>query len=181
MNRNLNLEEINSDAFMGISYLNHQSVLQKGIFIISIIAAVAVMLTGTFLIHWNVNVSALLSLLPLLFGVAFGCNYNQDLSLFQFVRLMICKPSRTYITRSTEDVEYLRNIEDRIKQEEEINARLEQKASPEEQKKVLIILVLTIVCIIVVFMIITMVIKGARVDEIHHTISFKGRDWRHVA
>ena len=33
MNRNVNLEEVNTDAFMGISYLNYQSMLQKVVFI----------------------------------------------------------------------------------------------------------------------------------------------------
>ena len=29
MNRNINLEEINADAFMGIPFLNHQTIIQK--------------------------------------------------------------------------------------------------------------------------------------------------------
>lgn len=32
MNRNVNLEEINTDAFMGITYLNYQSLAQKFLF-----------------------------------------------------------------------------------------------------------------------------------------------------
>ena len=42
MNRNVNLEEVNTDAFMGISYLNYQSMLQKVVFIGGIVIGIAI-------------------------------------------------------------------------------------------------------------------------------------------
>lgn len=180
MNRNLNLEEVNSDAFMGIPYLNHQTMFQKGIFILSIIAAIAIMLIGTFALQWDVNASAFLALVPLLFGVAFGCNYNQDLSLIQYLMLMLFKPGRTYTTKPTEDVEHLHNIEARIRQEEALREQQEKKSSPEEQKKLLIILAVSLAAIIAIVVIALIVIKNAKVEEIHHTVSWlvEGVDWR---
>ena len=43
MNRNVNLEEVNTDAFMGISYLNHQSMLQKVVFVGGIVIGIAIL------------------------------------------------------------------------------------------------------------------------------------------
>ena len=56
MNRNVNLEEVNTDAFMGISYLNYQSMLQKVVFIGGIVIGIAINLVGTFLLEININV-----------------------------------------------------------------------------------------------------------------------------
>ena len=76
MNRNVNLEEVNTDAFMGISYLNYQSMLQKVVFIGGIVIGIAINLVGTFLLEININVTMILTLVPILSGVAFGCNFN---------------------------------------------------------------------------------------------------------
>ena len=81
MNRNVSLEEINTDAFMGITYLNYQSLAQKVIFVGGIVVAVGGNLIGTFIFNIGVNVSVFLTFIPLLIGVMCGCNYNEDLSL----------------------------------------------------------------------------------------------------
>ena len=66
MNRNVNLEEVNKDAFMGISYLNYQSMLQKVVFIGGIVIGIAINLVGTFLLEININVTMILTLVPIL-------------------------------------------------------------------------------------------------------------------
>ena len=57
MNRNVNLEEINTDAFMGISFLNYQSLPQKIVFIGGVVAGIAINLIGTFVFNININVA----------------------------------------------------------------------------------------------------------------------------
>ena len=89
MNRNVNLEEINTDAFMGISYLNYQSIPQKIVFIGGVLVGIALNLIGTFILDISINVSILLNLVPLLVGVVFGCNYNEDLSLIKYMKTYI--------------------------------------------------------------------------------------------
>ena len=84
MNRNVNLEEVNTDAFMGISYLNHQSMLQKVVFVGGIVIGIAINLVGTFVLDISINITMILTLLPIILGVAFGCNFNEDLSLILF-------------------------------------------------------------------------------------------------
>ena len=108
MNRNVNLEEINSDAFMGIPFLNHQTIGQKVIFWGSVVVAVIWNILGTFLFHINAGIIIALTLVPLAFGVAFGCNYNQDLSLLEYLKLILFKPATAYYTKPVEDLEQIK-------------------------------------------------------------------------
>ena len=121
MNRNVNLEEINTDALMGISYLNYQSLPQKIVFIGGIIAGVAINLIGTFIFNISINVSIFLTLIPILIGVAFGCNYNEDLSLIRYFKLLISKTGKKHIIRSQSRIwSKLHNAAARIREEEEL-------------------------------------------------------------
>jgi hypothetical protein len=171
MNRNVNLEEINSDAFMGISYLNHQTVLQKAVFIGSIVVAIGFNLLSSFLWHLNINISVLLTLLPIGVGIAFGCNYNEDLSLIEYLKLILFNPSKSYYSKPTEDLEQLRNSANRIQQEEELKKRQQQQASPEEQKKLLIKLLAGSAIAIILFLALLVVVKNLKTEEVHHTVS----------
>lgn len=171
MNRNVNLEEINSDAFLGIPFLNYQSPLQKLIFWGSVIVGVLWNVLATFLFHINANIVVIVTILPLLVGVLFGCNYNQDLSLFQYIILVLFKPSKVYMNKPAEDLKQIKETKERIKREEELRMREELKASPEEQKRLLIKLVLGVVIAVVFFIILLIVIASTRTDVIHHIIT----------
>ena len=170
MNRNLNLEEVNSDAFMGIPFLNHQSILQKLIFVGSVVLGVALNLLGTFLFQINANLTVVLTLLPLGFGVAFGCNYNEDLSLIKYLILILFKPVKKLRSRPTEDMVQLKAASERIHQEQQAKERKEQQASPEEQRKLLIRLLAVVVVIMVVIIGAVVFINYSKVDEVHHTV-----------
>ena len=126
MNRNVNLEEVNTDAFMGISYLNYQSMLQKVVFIGGIVIGIAINLVGTFLLEININVTMILTLVPILSGVAFGCNFNEDLSLIKYFKLLISKPVETFYSKPAEDLEQLHQEVDRIKEEAELKQRQQE-------------------------------------------------------
>lgn len=170
MNRNLNLEEVNSDAFMGIPFLNHQTIIQKVLFVGSIVCSVAVFIVGIFVFNINPNILIVVSLVPLAFGVAFGCNYNQDLSLIKYLRLILFKSSVKLVTKPTEDIEQIKNSADRIRQEEELKRNQERQTSPEEQKKLLIKMlagVLLAVGILVTFLILASTMKT---EEVHHNV-----------
>lgn len=171
MNRNLNLEEVNSDAFMGIPFLNHQTIIQKIIFFGSIVGAVVVMLVGILAFQWNVNATMFASMIPLIIGVMFGCNYNQDLTLIQYLHLILFKPVRSFTTRPTEELDNFRSAAEKMEQEEKIKRQQEKQSSPAEQMRMIIIL-LVIVFVIFLFVIITIaVIKSRGNEEIHHTIA----------
>lgn len=171
MNRNVNLEEVNSDAFMGISYLNYQSLLQKVVFVGSIVAGVAINLVGTFVFEISINLTIILTLIPLICGVAYGCNYNEDLSLIRYFKLLISKPSKAYYSKPAEDLAQLHMAADRIKQEEKLIKQQNEKMSDEAQKKLLIRLGIFAFIAIVAVIVMVIIIKAAKTDEIHHIVS----------
>lgn len=170
MNRNVNLEEINTDAFMGISFLNYQSLPQKVIFIGGVVAGIAINLIGTFVFNINVNVSIFLTLIPILIGVAFGCNYNEDLSLIRYFKLLISKPAKAYYSKPAEDLEQLHNAAARIREEEELRKRQQEKMSDEAQRKLLIKMGVGALIAIVLLVAVLVAIKVTKTEEIHHTV-----------
>lgn len=170
MNRNVNLEEINTDAFMGISFLNYQSLPQKAIFIGGIVAAIAINLVGTFVFDISMNISMFLTFIPLLIGTAFGGNYNEDLSLIQYFRLLISKPSKAYYSKPVEDLEQLHNSEMQIRKEEELRKQQQEKLSDEAQKKLLIKMGIIAAISIIIFIALVVVLKATKKNELHHTI-----------
>ena len=87
MNRNINLEQINSDAFLGIPFLNYQTPIQKMEFWGAIVIAVIWNFVGNFFLHINPALIVLFTILFVLIGAAFGCNFNQDLSLIKYIYL----------------------------------------------------------------------------------------------
>lgn len=170
MNRNVNLEEINTDAFMGISYLNYQSIPQKIVFIGGVLVGIALNLIGTFILDISINVSILLNLVPLLVGVVFGCNYNEDLSLIKYMKLLISKPSKVYYSKPVEDLEQLHKAATRIREEEEQLKKQQEKISDEAQKKMLIKLGIGSLIVIVIFIVLLITIKATNKKELHHTV-----------
>lgn len=171
MNRNLNLEEVNSDALMGIPFLNHQTVLQKIIFFGSIVGAVGVMLAGIMAFHWNVNATMFASILPLIVGVMFGCNYNQDLTLIQYLHLILFKPVRNFTTRPTEELDQFRSAAEQLQQEEKIKEQQEKQSSPAEQMRMIIMLLVILLVIFILVILMIVAIKSQETEEIHHTIA----------
>lgn len=172
MNRNVNLEEVNSDAFMGIPFLNHQTVLQKVLFWGSVIAAVAWNIAGTFFLHINANIIIFSTLIPLAFGVAFGCNYNEDLSLIAYLKLILFKPAVVYITKPTEDLEQIKIAATRMDKEAELRER-QKNVTPEQQRRLLIKLLSGALIVVVLFIIVLIVIASSNEDVLHHIIQIQ--------
>lgn len=171
MNRNVNLEEVNSDAFMGIPFLNHQTMLQKVLFWGSVIAAIVWNIVGTFVLHINANIIIFTTLIPLGFGVAFGCNYNEDLSLLSYLKLILFKPAVVYVTKPTEDFEQIKTVAARMDREAELREK-QKNVTPEQQHKLLIKLLSGILIAVVLFIIALIVIVSSHEDVLHHIIQF---------
>lgn len=173
MNRNLNLEEVNSDAFMGIPFLNYQSAGQKIIFACSIVLSVAIMLIGTFYFKWNANLIVFICLIPLAVGVAFGGNYNQDLSLIKYVHLILLKPSKRYELKPTEDLSYLNTKAAQLIREKERQKLQERNISPQEHRRTLLKLMLGVAIAVIAFLVILVFIEANRAEEIHHIVGYR--------
>lgn len=173
MNRNVDVEELNSDALFGIQYLNYQTIPQKIIFFGSIVLAIAFMLIGNFWLQLNSQLTVLLMVIPIIPGILFGTNYNQDLSMIRYIELILFKPSKTLVSKPTEDVAVIRANEKKLKLEEEAKLK-ENKQSPAEQRK-LLIKVITIFVICAVGLV-TFLVAGhmhadsVKQNSVHHTV-----------
>ncbi len=171
MNRNVNLEEINTDAFMGISYLNHQTLPQKVVFIAGIVVGVGLNLLNSFV--WNMSpfISLALTLVPLLLGIAFGCNYNEDLTLIKYFSLIVSNPVKHYTSKPQEDLEQLRKKAEDIKREEEEKKAKAAQISDEAQRRLLKTMLIVGILFIVGIIVAVVIINSLKVEEIHHTVS----------
>ena len=85
MERNVNLEEIDADALFGIDALKGQSLLQKLIFFGCLSAGILINVCLPMFLKVPRTVCVLLFLLLLFVGIAFGCNYTQDLTYGKYL------------------------------------------------------------------------------------------------
>lgn len=172
MNRNVNLEEIDSDALFGIDALKNQTIFQKIIFfgcvLIGVVANVAMPLI------WETPrlVCIFVFMFFLLIGVAFGCNYTEDMTYGKYLYYFFFKPSKDLVFKSTEDIKHVKIRAREIRKEEEMTLNRKKQAEPEAQRKLLIKLVAFVV-ILAVVLIGAFAIKSGDKEkvEIHHTVN----------
>lgn len=169
MNRNINVEEINSDAFMGIPYLNYQTILQKCIFWGCVVAAVAWNILGNFFLHINAVAIIFITLILVAIGSVFGCNYNQDLSLINYLKLILFKSSDAYISKPTEDFEQIKVAAERMNKEAELLEK-QKNVTPEQQRKLLIKLLIGALVAVLFFAILLIVLASSNGTVSHHII-----------
>lgn len=168
MNRNVNLEEIDSDALFGIDALKNQTVIQKIVFFGSVIAGVLLNVLLPLYFETPRIVCIMLFLLLLLIGVAFGCNYTEDMTYGKYLYFFFFKPTTPLFYDSTEDVEKIKEKAEEIKKEEEMLLRRQKQADPVAQRKLLIKIVIFV--LVLVIGIGAIFIYGANKDKqnIHH-------------
>lgn len=170
MKRNINLEELDSDAMFGISFLNYQSMLQKIIFWSCVVIGAAWNILGAFVFHFNSIGVIFGTFIPLFIGIAFGCNYNEDLSLFNYFMLIFFKPKQVLMSKPTEDLAQLKAIAAKIKEEEDMKKKQELGATPEEQRKLLMELIFGGIAFVLFLIIVVIVILANKTDVMHHII-----------
>ena len=149
MNRNVNLEEIDSDALFGIDALKNQTIFQKIVFFGSVIAGVLINVLLPLFFKTPRILCIVIFLLLLLVGVAFGCNYTEDMTYGKYFYLFFFKPEKPLTFHSTEDVKVIREKAVKIEKEEEMLLRAKEKADPKEQRKLLIKVVAFVVAMAV--------------------------------
>lgn len=171
MKRNVNLEEIDTDSFMGISYLKNQSSVQKFIFIMGVIMSIAVDIVGTTLLEFSMGITLIVGFIPLIVSVAFGCNYNEDFSLIEYIMLLTSSPTKVYFSKPYEDLEHLRNSAERIRQEEELIESEKKKASDEEQHKLLVRVAIAFTVFVLVIIATIICVKIFNTTDTHHVVS----------
>ncbi|MDY4838374.1 MAG: hypothetical protein SO160_02350 [Lachnospiraceae bacterium] len=168
MYRNTNLEEIEVDSFLEIEFLKYQTIAQKAIFIGGFLVGGTALIICTVVFHLGM-LPSLGSCFPFfLLAIAFGCNYNQDLSLIKYFVLILKDPVVKFQSESTEDITYIRAKAKEFSEEQEISEQ-----SIEEHQKTLKNLIIGICTFVVVLIITIILITVFKSDEsnVHHTIS----------
>ena len=170
--RNVNLEEIESDALFGIEFFKHQTLLQKIIFWgCSIIAIMVFILTR---LYWQLP--EILSFLFVLLiggtGFLFGANQCEYLTVAGYLKLIFFKPVKYINFKSTEDINNMKAEAEVVKEENARKQKLMAESAPEQQRRMLI-MVIAIVLLTLVGYISILVYGDYRAQQnVHHTVGF---------
>ena len=176
MNRNVNLEEIDSDALFGIEALKNQTLVQKIVFFGCVILGVLANVLLPLYFETPTIVCIMIFMIFLLIGVGFGCNYTEDMTYGKYLYFFFFKPTKPLSYKSTEDVIAIRKRAEEIKKEEEMMLRMKQQANPEEQRKLLMKMI-AFVLILVIAIGAVFVYAGMKEDSnIHHTVNVEKED-----
>ena len=168
--RNINLEEIDSDALFGIEYLAHQTLGQKIILWGNVIIAVGLFVLLEVIYETSNLISFPVVFVFLAFGFLFGANQNENLTIAAYLKLLFFNRSKYISYKSTEDYELMRDEAKELKNVEKIQKRREESATPEGQRKSLIVVVI-LVASLVVFAVIMSGVKTYRQNHsVHHSV-----------
>lgn len=170
MNRNVNLEEIDSDALFGIDALKNQKLYQKIVFFGCLLAGVLLNVCLPLFYQTPRIVCILLFMVFLLIGVAFGCNYTEDMTYGKYMYCFFFKPSVNLTYQSTEDIGMVKKRAEEIKKEEELMLRKQQQSDPVEQRKLLMKLIIFIVVLVIGIAGVFLYASTGKEESIHHTV-----------
>ena len=168
MERNVNLEEIDSDALFGVDALKGQSFLQKLVFFGCLSIGILINVCFPMFLGTPRAVCVMLFLLLLFIGIAFGCNYTQDLTYGRYLYCYFFKPIVTLTYESTEDVRAIRKNAEKIQKEEEAILQRERGADPKEQRKLLVKLVAFVVVFAATILSVVLFATAKKKENIHH-------------
>lgn len=169
MNRNVNLEEIESDALLGIDALKNQTFLQKIVFFGCVGIGVVLNVSLPLIYGTPTIVCVALFMVFILIGVAFGCNYTEDMTYGQFFYRFFFKPKQYLLYKSTEDVAWVEKKSEEIRKVEEEKLNRQRQADPEAQRKLLIKLIAFVVGM-VLLMAGVFIYSGSKEESMHHEV-----------
>ena len=149
MNRNINLEEIDSDALFGIDALKNQTFFQKVVFFGSVLLGVLVNVCLPIYFDMPRMICVFIFLVLLGVGVAFGCNYTEEMTYGKYLYYFFFKPKKELTYQSTEDMQYVRRKAEEIKKEEELTLQRKRQADPGEQRKLLVKLIAFVMILVI--------------------------------
>lgn len=170
MNRNVNLEEIDSDALFGIEALKNQTLVQKIVFFGCVLLGVLANVLLPMFYGTSTVVCIVIFMAFLLVGVAFGCNYTEDMTYGKYLYFFFFKPTKPLGFSSTEDVVKVREKAAVIKKEEEMMLREKQQANPEAQRKLLIKMIAFVVILAVIIGGVFLYAGMKEEEYNHHTV-----------
>ena len=170
MERNVNLEEIDADALFGIDALKGQSILQKLIFFCCLLAGIVANVCMPMFLHTPRVVCVFIFLGCILVGIAFGCNYTEDLTYGKYLYCYFIKPVKTLRYESTEDIELIKKRAEELKKEEDLLLKRERNANPREQRKLLVRLLAFVLVMAILLLSALVYVKAVKPKSYHHEV-----------
>lgn len=170
MERNVNLEEIDADALFGIDALKGQSILQKLIFFCCLLAGIVANVCMPMFLHTPRVVCVFLFLGCILAGIAFGCNYTEDLTYGKYLYCYFFKPVKTLRYESTEDIELIKKRAEELKKEEDLLLKRERNANPRDQRKLLVRLLAFVLIMVILLLSALVYVKAVKPKSYHHEV-----------
>ncbi len=170
MERNVNLEEIDADALFGIDALKGQSILQKFIFFCCLLAGIVANVCMPMFLHTPRVVCVFIFLGCILVGIAFGCNYTEDLTYGKYLYCYFFKPVKTLRYESTEDIELIKKRAEELKKEEDLLLKRERNANPREQRKLLVRLLAFVLVMVILLLSALVYVKAVKPKSYHHEV-----------
>jgi flagellar biosynthesis/type III secretory pathway M-ring protein FliF/YscJ len=122
--RNVDLEEVKASPFFELDFIKYSSKSQLCLLSCSIISSIVLIVVNSLFLHMESYLATLIMSLPVLVGALFGCQYNQDLSYYEYIKCLVTKQKKTYYKKSTEDI---------LSSKETIKLFLEEKSAEKEQ------------------------------------------------
>lgn len=170
MERNVNLEEIDADALFGIDALKGQSILQKLIFFCCLLAGIAANVCMPMFLHTPRVVCVFIFLGCILVGIAFSCNYTEDLTYGKYLYCYFFKPVKTLRYESTEDIELIKKRAEELKKEEDLLLKRERNANPRDQRKLLVRLLAFVLIMVILLLSALVYVKAVKPKSYHHEV-----------
>ena len=170
MERNINLETIDSDTLFGIEALRYQSFGQKVFFYGCLLAGVGANTLMPHFLHTPGIINILAFGFFLMIGIAGGCNYSQDMTYGKYLMCVLFEEKKTLPYRSGEDVRYLKETIAGAS-EAKVEEQKQNKVQDEKQRRKMLGAFITMILILVIAM--TGIYAGARkkeANDIHHEI-----------
>ena len=170
MERNVNLEEIDADALFGIDALKGQSIFQKLIFFCCLLAGIVANVCMPMFLHTPRVVCVFIFLGCILIGIAFGCNYTEDLTYGKYLYCYFFKPVKTLRYESTEDIELIKKRAEELRKEEDLLLKRERNADPRAQRKLLIRLLAFMLVMVILLLSALVYVKAVKPKSYHHEV-----------
>ena len=174
MERNLNLEEVDADAFFGLKAFKYQTIGQKILFFGLLGVGIVINVALPFIFETPRIICIAILLVCLLIAVSFGCNYEEGLTYAKYVYQIIFKPVKRIEFISCLDKRRLRIKNDELLRKEDEKLRTVASATKESQRKLLKKLIIfgAIILTLVAGALGFLVYKDSA--TIHHEVTLEG-------
>ena len=103
-------------------------------------------------------------------GIAFGCNYTEDLTYGKYLYCYFFKPVKTLRYESTEDIELIKKRAEELKKEEDLLLKRERNADPKAQRKLLVRLLAFVLIMVILLLSALVYVKAVKPKSYHHEV-----------